>query len=67
VIVTGFAALSLRFIGPRLGGLSGPTLAGAMAGSQTQPAVLIGMDVLGILDTLVIDYKRRELQVRTRR
>jgi predicted aspartyl protease len=34
---------------------------------QSQPAVLIGMDVLGILDTLVIDYKRRELQVRTRR
>jgi len=34
---------------------------------QSQPAVLIGMDVLGILDTLVIDYRRRELQIRTRR
>jgi hypothetical protein len=34
---------------------------------QSQPAVLIGMDMLGILDTLVIDYKRRELQVKTRR
>jgi predicted aspartyl protease len=30
------------------------------------PALLIGMDVIGTLDVLVIDYKRRELQVRTR-
>ncbi len=29
-----------------------------------QPAVLIGMDVLGLLDTLIIDYKRQELQVK---
>jgi hypothetical protein len=28
------------------------------------PTILIGMDVLGLLDTLVIDYKRKELQVR---
>jgi hypothetical protein len=28
------------------------------------PAILIGMDALGLLDTLVIDYRRRELQVR---
>ncbi len=28
-----------------------------------EPALLIGMDVLGLLDTLIIDYKRRELQV----
>ena len=28
------------------------------------PAVLIGMDVLGVLDTLIIDYRRRELQIR---
>jgi predicted aspartyl protease len=34
---------------------------------ESRPAVLIGMDVLGILDTLVIDYRRRELQIRTRR
>jgi hypothetical protein len=27
------------------------------------PALLIGMDVLGLLDTLIIDYKRHELQV----
>jgi len=33
---------------------------------QSKPAVLIGMDVLGILDTLVIDYKLGELQLRTR-
>ena len=31
-----------------------------------EPALLIGMDVLGRLDTLVIDYKRRELQVKLR-
>jgi hypothetical protein len=28
-----------------------------------QPVVLIGMDVLGLFDTLIIDYGRRELQV----
>jgi predicted aspartyl protease len=32
-----------------------------------EPAMLIGMDVLGLLDTLIIDYKRRELQVKLRR
>jgi hypothetical protein len=26
--------------------------------------MLIGMDVLGLLDTLVIDYRRKELQVK---
>ena len=31
-----------------------------------EPAILIGMDVLGLLDTLIIDYRRHELQVRTR-
>ena len=30
-----------------------------------EPAMLIGMDALGLLDTLIIDYKRHELQVRT--
>jgi hypothetical protein len=30
-----------------------------------EPAMLIGMDSLGLLDTLVIDYKRREMQVKT--
>jgi hypothetical protein len=29
-----------------------------------EPAMLIGMDVIGLLDTLIIDYRRRELQVR---
>jgi predicted aspartyl protease len=33
----------------------------------SQPALLIGMDVLGQLDTLVIDYARGELQLKTRR
>ncbi len=33
----------------------------------TRPALLIGMDVLGVLDTLVIDYGLNQLQVRTRR
>ena len=32
-----------------------------------EPAMLIGMDVLGLIDTLIIDYKRRELQVRLHR
>jgi hypothetical protein len=31
----------------------------------SQPAVVIGMDALGTLDTLVIDYRRHELQMRT--
>ena len=31
-----------------------------------EPALLIGMDVLGLFDTLIIDYKRRELQIRMR-
>ena len=30
-----------------------------------EPTLIIGMDALGLLDTLVIDYRRRELQVRT--
>jgi hypothetical protein len=29
-----------------------------------EPAILIGMDALGVLDTLVIDYRRHELQLR---
>jgi predicted aspartyl protease len=29
-----------------------------------EPTLLLGMDVLGRLDTLIIDYRRRELQVR---
>ncbi len=29
-----------------------------------KPVVLLGMDVLGLFDTLIIDYARRELQVR---
>ena len=32
----------------------------------SQPALLIGMDVLGKLDTLVIDYSLGELQLKTR-
>jgi predicted aspartyl protease len=34
---------------------------------SSKPALLIGMDVLGVLDTLIIDYRRSELQVRTGR
>jgi hypothetical protein len=30
---------------------------------NNQPAILIGMDTLGLLDTLVIDYRRHELQM----
>ena len=29
-----------------------------------EPALLVGMDVLGMFDTLIIDYRRKELQVR---
>ncbi|MDH4260685.1 MAG: retroviral-like aspartic protease family protein [Gammaproteobacteria bacterium] len=32
-----------------------------------EPAMLIGMDVLGLIETLIIDYRRKELQVRLRR
>lgn len=31
----------------------------------TEPALMIGMDALGTLDTLIIDYRRQELQIRT--
>jgi predicted aspartyl protease len=31
-----------------------------------EPALLIGMDVLGLLDTFIIDYRRNELQLRMR-
>ncbi len=31
-----------------------------------EPALLIGMDVLGLLDTFIIDYRRDELQLRMR-
>jgi len=34
---------------------------------SSKPTILIGMDVLGVLDTLIIDYRRKELQIRTRR
>lgn len=30
------------------------------------PALLIGMDTLGLMDVLIIDYRRKELQVRLR-
>lgn len=33
-------------------------------GYQQRPALLVGMDVLGVLDVLVIDYRRKELQLR---
>jgi len=32
-----------------------------------EPAVLIGMDIIGSFDALVIDYKKKELQIRARR
>ena len=32
-----------------------------------EPAILIGMDALGLLDTLIIDYRRHELQMRMAR
>lgn len=32
-----------------------------------EPALLIGMDIIGLLDSLIIDYKRRELYLRPRK
>lgn len=32
-----------------------------------EPALVIGMDILGLLDTLVIDYHRQELHIKLRR
>jgi predicted aspartyl protease len=32
-----------------------------------QPALLIGMDIIGLLDSMIIDYKNKELQLRARR
>ena len=32
-----------------------------------EPAILIGMDILGLLDTLVIDYRRREMHLKPQR
>jgi hypothetical protein len=29
-----------------------------------EPAMLVGMDALGLLDVLIIDYRRHELQIR---
>jgi hypothetical protein len=31
-----------------------------------EPSMLVGMDALGMLDTLIIDYRRHELQIRMR-
>jgi len=33
---------------------------------ERTPALLVGMDVLGTVETLVIDYRRRELQIKPR-
>jgi hypothetical protein len=35
-------------------------------GMTSEPTLLVGMDALGLLDTLIIDYRRAELQVRMR-
>ena len=34
---------------------------------EDRPAMLLGMDVLGTLNTLIIDYRMREVQILTRR
>ncbi len=31
---------------------------------RDEPAMLLGMDVIGVLDTIILDYRRRELQVK---
>jgi len=35
-------------------------------GMTEEPGLLVGMDILGLVDTLIIDYKRRELMIRLR-
>lgn len=35
-------------------------------GMTTEPAILIGMDVLGVLDQIIIDYRTRQLHLKTR-
>jgi hypothetical protein len=35
-------------------------------GLEERPTLLLGMDVLGVLDQLVIDYRRQELKIRTK-
>lgn len=34
---------------------------------REEPAIVIGMDVIGLVEQLVIDYRRRELQIKPRR
>jgi hypothetical protein len=44
-----------------------PSSERASSGSRSkQPALLIGMDAIGLLDVFIIDYRRHELQLRTR-
>jgi NADPH:quinone reductase-like Zn-dependent oxidoreductase len=31
---------------------------------RDEPTMLLGMDVIGVLDTVILDYRRRELQVK---
>jgi len=33
---------------------------------EDEPAVVLGMDMLGLLDTFVVDYQRHEIQLRSR-
>lgn len=35
-------------------------------GMVDEPTLLVGMDLLGLVDTIVIDYRRRELHIRPR-
>ena len=35
-------------------------------GMEKEPALLIGMDVLGVLDTIIIDYGRKQLLLKSR-
>jgi len=36
-------------------------------GLEDEPALVIGMDIIGLVDQLVIDYRRHELQIKPRR
>jgi predicted aspartyl protease len=35
-------------------------------GMTDEPGLLVGMDILGLVDTLIVDYKRREVMIRLR-
>lgn len=59
----------IRFGDAEIGGLQiayGKFHVFKLWGLETQSALLVGMDILGTVDTLAIDYARRELHIKPR-